>query len=97
VIAVLAPLFILRFIAKYDSRSLPNSVSVGVAHPPQPLPDVRRADARSAEIGGPDFISQHFQVRPYSGEPFTSKLRCNLLSNDDWRSALGDEPAKSGP
>lgn len=41
----------------------------GVGHPPQSLPDVRRPDARSAQIGGPDAISQCFQVSAYSGEP----------------------------
>jgi hypothetical protein len=41
----------------------------GVGHPVQALPDVRRADARSAQIGGPDGISQCFQVSTYSGEP----------------------------
>ena len=45
----------------------------GVGHPEQALSDVRRAEARSAQIGGPDGISQCFQVSAYSGEPFTSK------------------------
>jgi hypothetical protein len=58
---------------------------------------VRRADARSAQIGGPDGISQCFQVKTYSSEPLTSKRARNLLSNDDCRTALGDELTKSGP
>jgi hypothetical protein len=58
---------------------------------------VGRADARRAQIGGPDGISQVFQVSAYSGEPLTSSAARNLLSNDDWRTALGDEPMKSGP
>jgi hypothetical protein len=70
---------------------------VGVGHPEQPLSDVRRGDARSAQIGGPDGISQCFQVSAYSGEPLTSKAARNLLSKDDWRSALGDEVAEDGP
>ena len=41
----------------------------GVGHPPQSLPDMRRADARSAQIGGPDCIGQLFQVSAYSVEP----------------------------
>jgi len=61
------------------------------------LADVGRPDARSAQIGGPDGISQLFQVNAYSGEPVASKLRRNLLSKDHWRSALGEEPMKSGP
>lgn len=59
------------------------SVRVGVGHPPQPLSDVRRADARSAQIGAPDSISQSFQVSTYSGEPRPSSLARNLLSSDD--------------
>jgi hypothetical protein len=51
------------------------------------LPDVRGTDARSAQIGSPDFISQCFQVRTYSIEPFTSKFARNLFSSDDWRTA----------
>jgi len=68
-----------------------------VGHPVQPLPDVRRPDARSAQIGGPDRISQCFQVSAYSGEPFTSKLARNLFSKHNWRTALGDEASKLGP
>jgi hypothetical protein len=34
-----------------------------VGHPEQPLSDVRRADARSAQIGGPDCISHAFHFR----------------------------------
>jgi len=58
---------------------------------------MRRADARSRQIGTPDGISQVLQVSAYSGEPFTSILARNLLSKDRWRAALGDECVKSGP
>jgi hypothetical protein len=58
---------------------------------------MRRPDARSAQIGGPDRISQCFQVSAYSGEPFTSKARRNLLSKDRWRAALGDESKELRP
>jgi hypothetical protein len=37
--------------------------------PVEPLPDVRGANARRAQIGGPDGIPQRFQVSAYSGEP----------------------------
>jgi hypothetical protein len=50
--------------------------------PPQPLSDVRGADARSAQIGGPDSIAQGFQVSAYSGEPRPARAACNLLSKD---------------
>jgi len=71
--------------------------SCGVGHPIQPLPPVRRSDARSAQIGSPAGISQVFQVKANSGEPFASILARNLLSKDRCRTALGDEPVKSGP
>jgi len=61
------------------------------------LPDVRRADARSRKIGSPERVSNRFQVKMYSGEPFNGILACNLLPKDNDRSALGDEPPKSGP
>jgi hypothetical protein len=73
------------------------SPTTGVGHPEQSLSDVRRADARSAQIGCPDFIAQCFQVNTYSGEPFTSIAARNLLSNDDCRPALGDESQEVGP
>jgi len=66
-------------------------------HPVQPLPPVGRADARSAQIGSPAGISQVFQVKANSGEPFTAILARNLLSKDRCRTALGDEAVKSGP
>jgi hypothetical protein len=44
---------------------------------------VRCANARSAQIGGPDGIAQRFQVIAYSGEPSPSSRARNLLSNDD--------------
>jgi hypothetical protein len=58
---------------------------------------MRRAEARSAQIGGPAGISHVFQVSSYSGEPFPSVSACNLFSKDHWRVALGDEAEKSGP
>ena len=69
----------------------------GVGHPEQSLTDVRRADARSAQIGGPDGISQRLQVSAYSGEPFAPIAACNLLSKDCWRTALSDKPEHFGP
>ena len=74
-----------------------HSPESGVGQPEQPLPDVRRACARSAQICSPAGISCCFHVSTYSSEPFTSKRACNLLSKDRWRSALGDEAVKSGP
>jgi hypothetical protein len=78
----------------------------GLGHPvsvdplsgePEPLPDVRRTDARCANIGGPDGISQCFQVKAYIIEPRASVSARNLLSKRDCRTALGDEASKLGP
>jgi hypothetical protein len=58
----------------------------GVGQPfsdePEALPDVRGVDARSAQIGGPDGISQRFQVKAYSVEPRPSVSTRNLFSKD---------------
>jgi hypothetical protein len=70
---------------------------IAVGHPVEPLPDVRRADARTAKIRGPHSIAQCFQVKAYSGEPFTTKLARNLLAKDCWRATLLDEPQELGP
>jgi len=89
-----ASIFIFRLL-QVSPASLYSSVAgepaIGVGHPEQPLPDVRRADARSAQIGGPDLIAHRFQVSAYSGEPSTSIRARNLLSKQNWRSALADE------
>jgi hypothetical protein len=73
------------------------SVLVAVGHPEQPLPDVRRTDARSAQIGGPNGISHRFQVSAYNGEPLPSSLARNLFSKDNWRAALGDKSVEFWP
>jgi len=75
----------------------PNSTADGVGHEENPLPLVRRADARSAQIGGPHGISRSLQVTAHSGDPFEPSRARNLLCKEHWRSALGDEPEKSGP
>jgi hypothetical protein len=71
--------------------SLLVSATFGVGRPIKPLSSLRRSDARSAQIGGPDFIAHRFQVIANSGEPFTSKEASNLLSKDRCRLALGDK------
>lgn len=73
----------------------------GVGQPlsdePQSLSDVRRTDARSAQICRPNGVARCFHVRLYSVEPSEAVLARNLLSKDDWRMALADEPMKLGP
>jgi hypothetical protein len=56
---------------------------VGVGHEPQPLPDVRRADARSAQIRRPDGVALSFQVSLNKVEPPKAVFACNLLAKDD--------------
>jgi hypothetical protein len=65
--------------------------------PVEPLADMRRADARSAQIGGPESIGQCFHVSAYSGEPIPAKPARNLLSSDDCRAALFDKRSKRRP
>jgi len=57
----------------------------------QPLPDVRRTEARSAEIERPCGVVQTFQVSLYKVEPSPTALACNLLSKHDARAALCNE------
>jgi hypothetical protein len=70
---------------------------VGVGHPVQSLSDVRRTDARSAQIGCPSGVARCFQVSAYKVEPSKTVLARNLLSKDDWRAALADEVVECGP
>jgi hypothetical protein len=79
------------------SSSRLRSTDVGVGHPEEPLPDVRRADARRAQIGGPAGISCVLQVKAYSRQPLPASRASNLLPKRHWRLALGDEAVKSGP
>jgi hypothetical protein len=71
------------------------SVALGLFQPfsddPEPLADVRGADARSAEIDRPTGVARCFHVCLYKVEPSEAVLACNLLTKDDCRSALCDE------
>jgi len=69
----------------------------GVGHEPQPLSDVRRADARSANIARPDGVTRVFHVSVYKVEPSEAVFARNLLSKNDWRAALADEVGPHGP
>jgi hypothetical protein len=69
----------------------------GVGHEEQPLPDVRRPDARSAQIRSPDGVALSFQVSANNVEPREASPARNLLSKDDWRAALADEAEPVGP
>ena len=69
----------------------------GVGHPVKSLAAVRCVDTRSAQICGPDGISQCFQVSSDSREPVTAKVARSLLSKDSCRAVLGDKVAPDGP
>jgi hypothetical protein len=58
---------------------------------------MRGADARSAQICRPNGVARCFHVGAYSVEPAEAVLACNLLSTDDWRAALCDEPMELRP
>jgi len=74
-----------------------------VAHPfsneESPLSDVRRTDARSAEIDRPEGISRRFHVSLYKVEPSEATFARNLLSKDWDRLRLcgGDKVEPCGP
>ena len=71
--------------------------ATGVGHPVQPLPDVRRADARSAYINRPAGVIRCFQIMRYSIPPPQGSRACNLFAKDRARAALADEPEEHGP
>jgi hypothetical protein len=86
---------------RFPGPRLLTSCACGVVQPfsnkPETLADVRRADARSAEIDSPDGVSRCFHVSVYSVEPSEAVLARNLLAKDDWRRALADEPIEFRP
>jgi hypothetical protein len=77
------------------------SSRVGVGQPDgteeEALPDVRSADARSAQIRSPDGVARSFQVSANNVEPREASPACNLLAKHDWRAALADEAEPLGP
>ena len=66
-----------------------------VAHKPVSVAEVERTRARGFDRHEPHGVLQGFQVTSHKTEP----CRCarNLLSKDDWRAALSDEPVPVGP
>jgi hypothetical protein len=63
----------------------------------QPLSDVRRPDARSAEIRCPDGVARSFQVSVNSVEPAEASRARNLFAKHDRRLAEFDEMEPCGP
>ncbi len=83
--------------APLSFQSLVVVVTQPLSNKPEALADVRCADARSAQISRPEGVARYFQVSAYSVEPAEAVLARNLLSKDDWRAALADEPVELGP
>lgn len=73
------------------------SVAVAVGHPVGSIADVRSTDARSRERDGPEGVRHGFQVSLYKVDPRVCVFARNLLSKDDWRLALADEPMEVRP
>src|SRR5208282_2884150 len=67
------------------------SFTVGDGHEIEPLADVRSTDARSAQIRRPNGVTRSFQVSENKIEPLETVRARNLLSKDNWRTALLDE------
>jgi len=72
-------------------------LAIGDGHPIESLPDVRRTDARSAQICSPNGVTRFFHVSVYSVEPREASWACNLLAKDDWRLALANEVCEYWP
>ena len=73
------------------------SPALGVGHEEKPLTYVRGTGARSAQIRRPDCVRRRFQVSRNVVKPCHSVPARNLLSKDDWRAALSDEPKPRRP
>ena len=71
--------------------------AIGVGHPVDPLPDVRRPDARSAQIRRRSGVASAFQVSANMVEPRESSSSGNLLAKDACRAALADEVEERRP
>ena len=67
------------------------SEAPGVGHDPLSLSDMRRADARSADIKSPDGVARCFQVSVNKVEPSEAVFTRNLFSKNCDRFALCNE------
>ena len=75
--------------------------AIGVGQPlcceVQSLSDVRRADARSAEIDRFEGVTLSFHVSVYKVEPSKAVLARNLLAKNNGGVCLGDEVVEERP
>jgi hypothetical protein len=73
------------------------SCACGVGHPIQPLPDVVRAEARSAGINRPKGVARAFHVRLNKVEPSKAVCTRNLFAKADDRTDGADEVVEGWP
>jgi hypothetical protein len=77
--------------------SLLKSRAAGVGHPERSVSDMRRTDARRRKRDTPEGVTQGFHVSLYKVDPRLDSFARNLLSKDDCRAALLDEPVEVRP
>jgi hypothetical protein len=85
------------FIARWASGVLLSSFATGVGHEVKPLPDVRRPEARSAQIQTPDGVALSFQISVNKVEPSKAVLGRNLFTKYRCRTADFDEVVPRRP
>jgi hypothetical protein len=73
------------------------SITVGVGHPVNAMPDDGRAEARSRGSTRPEGVTDPFHVSLYKVDPSTSVCTLNLFAKDKLRAALADEVVEGGP
>src|SRR3990167_884494 len=78
-------------------HDLPPLGVFGLGHEEQPLPDVWRPEARSAQIRRPDGVTRSSQITRNNVEPSESVVRRNLLAKNCVRAALSNEPEPCRP
>jgi len=71
--------------------------AVGVAHPVQPLSDMRRPDAVCAQYKRPAGVAFRLQVCEYSIEPAELNGSRHLLANNALRALLANEVEPNRP
>jgi hypothetical protein len=69
-------------IASPDFSQGLESNACGLGHEVQSLPDVRRPEARSAQIRRPDGVTRSFQISRNNVEPSEAVFGRNLLAKD---------------
>jgi hypothetical protein len=74
-----------------------DGIALGVGHEPQSVSDVRRPEARSRQTARCEGVTFTFQVRLNKVEPSMADRRFNLLTKDNRRSSLANEPEPGGP